>query len=409
MGITKETRLATMKTKSSLIPLYVLIIALVALGTGFSDSILSNYFNDAYGITAQQRGFIEIPRETPGILASFAIASLAFLGDIRITVIAHLLACAGILTLGLTTPEFYMMTAVLFVYSLGTHIYLPLTDTIAMSICKDGDIGAAMGRFKAVTTACALVAAVIVFVGFRLDWLSFQRAVKLPFVFAAGFYFLAAMLSLVLLKRAKELHRKVERPKLKFNKKYKFYYILAIMNGVQKQIVLVYAPWVIIEILKRGADTTAILLMISSVCGIFFLPFLGKCIDRFGIKNMLYADALSFIGVYLAFAFVVYQLYTGQASITGFACYATFMVFIFDRMSSQMSIIRTIYLKRIAIDPSDILPTMSLGITMDHVVAITCSYFSGMIWMTFGPHVVFILAASLSLINLAVAKLVKLE
>lgn len=161
--------------------------------------------------------------------------------------------------------------------------------------------------------------------------------------------------------------------------------------------------------LGKGADTTAVLLMISSVCGIFFMPFLGRCIDKFGIRNMLYADGLSFIGVYVSFAFVVYNMYVGNFSTTGLAAIFTYLVFVIDRMSSQMGIIRTVYLKNIALDPQDILPTISFGITLDHVVAITCAYLCGLIWTYFGPHIIFILAASFSIVNLVVAKNVVLK
>ena len=395
--------------RANLVPLYTVIICLVALANGFSDVLLSNFFSDAYSITAEQRGFIEIPREIPGILAAFAIASLSRLGDIRISVIAQLLSFIGILTLGLTTPQFYVMTAILFVFSMGQHMFMPLTDTIAMSISGEKNIGTTLGKFKGISTAFSLIAALLVLVGFRTGFFSFKTQIKSIFVIAALLFLSAAVLMAVLAKKANTLNRIPDRPKLFLKKKYKYYYILSVMQGVQKQVVLVYAPWVIIELLGRGADTTAMLLIISSVCGMFFMPFLGRCIDRFGLKKMLYADAISFIVVYLAFAFIVYHLYVGNFATTGLAAIATFCVFIFDRMSSQMGIVRTVYLKRIADDPADVLPTISLGITLDHIVAISCAYISGIIWMTYGPHIIFIMAASLSLVNLAVARLVTVE
>ncbi len=400
----------TNKTKiNSLVSIYIVVIVLIALGVGFSESVFSNYFKETYDITAEQRGFIEIPREIPGVISIFVIASLASLGDLRITMISQLTSFIGIMVLGFTTPEFYTMTFFVFVYSLGQHVYLPLVDSIAMSITTSENMGTSLGKFKGITTGASLLSAIVVFIGFRVGFFSFSGKVKWIFVLA-GILFLSAALALNLLyQKAKEQNRVPEKPKLVVKKKYKYYYILAIMNGVQKQIVLVYSPWVIIEILGKGTDTTAILLIISSLCGIFFMPFIGRCIDKFGIKKMLYADALSFILVYVSFAFIVFNLHNGTFSTTGIACYITFLVFIFDRMSWQMGIIRTMYLKNIVDDKSDILPTISFGVAVDHVVAITCSYLSGMIWVSFGPHVIFILAASFSLINLAVAKLVKIN
>ncbi len=392
-----------------LIVLYILVISLVALAMGFSDAIFSNYFNDAYHISAQQRGFIEIPRETPGILAMFVIAILSRFGDIKIACISQLLCCIAITLMGISTPHFYVMCILLFFFSMGQHIFMPLTDSIAMSIVDPSKVGRALGKFKGIMTFFSLIAASIVWLGFNQGFFSFTTSIKWVFIAAAILYCIASFLLAVLANKAKALKRTTVRPKLIFKKKYTNYYILAIMNGVQKQIVLVYAPWVIIEILQKGADTTALLLIISSICGIIFMPFLGYCIDHFGVKKMLYADALSFILVYLSFAFIVYHLYVGNFSITGWAAIATFVIFIIDRMSSQMGIIRSVYLKSIVKEDSDILPTISLGITLDHIVAIICSYASGMIWMVYGPHYIFILAALLSLVNLFVAKRVNVN
>ena len=46
---------------------------------------------------------------------------------------------------------------------------------------------------------------------------------------------------------------------LVFKKEYTLYYILAVLTGVHRQIMVVYGPWVLIEILLREADTLALL------------------------------------------------------------------------------------------------------------------------------------------------------
>lgn len=77
-------------------------------------------------------------------------------------------------------------------------------------------------------------------------------------------------------------------------------------------------------------------------------------------------------------------------------------------MSTQMGIIRTVYLRTIAVDPRDVTPTLSLGMSMDHVVSIVCAYSGGIVWTLWGPQYIFYLASALSLVNLYVAIRVKL-
>ena len=86
-----------------------------------------------------------------------------------------------------------------------------------------------------------------------------------------------------------------------------------------------------------------------------------------------------------------------------------YILFIFDRMSTQMSIVRTVYLKTIAIVPEDITPTLSLGISMDHVMSICFAMLGGVIWYNYGPQYIFFLVAGLSFINLYVAVKLKVD
>ncbi len=389
---------------------YIAAISTVAFAAGLSDVILANFFKDAYNVTTMERAFIEFPRETPGILAIFAISILSRLGDIKIAMISQLIAMIGIVILAVTTPSFYMMTAVLFVFSMGVHMLMPLQDNIAMEIVSSdsgNDVGSSLGKVKGISTAFSLLASLVVFFGFQKGIFQLEQEIRWIFIIAGIFFFISVIFLGCVLKRVKP--GKLVKPKFLIRKEYRFYYILSIMNGVQKQVFLVFAPWVIIEILGQGAGTISMLLLVSSVCGMFFLPFLGRCLDRFGIRAMFYADALSFIFVYLAFAFMTYNIVAGNFSKVGWAMYITFIIFVVDRMSSQMGFIRSVYLNRIAKDKSEIVPTISLGISLDHVVSIGCSFVSGLIWTNFGAHYIFIMAASFSLVNLVVAKIIPLE
>jgi hypothetical protein len=59
--------------------------------------------------------------------------------------------------------------------------------------------------------------------------------------------------------------------------------------------------------------------------------------------------------------------------------------------------------------PEDITPTLSLGISMDHVMSITFAMLGGLIWYNYGPQYIFFLVAVLSFVNLYVAVKLKVE
>ena len=385
------------------IRLYLVILALSAVALGLSDGVFANYFKDAYGIGALERGLIEFPRELPGVLCIVLVSVLGFLGDIRLAIIAQILSAIGITILGLCTPEFSVMLLFLFINSLGMHLFFPLQDSIAMSIIGDEAIGKQMGTFKGVSTAFTMIASVFVFIGFRTGFFSFKTTVKPIFIISGILFVMLAGLLAMMYQLGKESPKKDKKLKLIFRKEYKYYYILAIMNGVQKQIMVVFGPWVLIDLLGQQADTLAIISIIGSFLGIFFIPTLGKWIDHYGVRKMLFLDALSFIGVYAVYGLISGGLTSGILPKAGLSVGLIMAVLIIDKMSMQMGIIRTVYLRSVAFSKEEMTQTLSLGISMDHIVSIICASIGGLIWDRMGAQYIFFFAAALSLVNLYVA------
>lgn len=390
------------------IKVYILVLALTAFGLGFSNDIISNYFKDAYQVSAFQRGIIEIPREMPGVLAVLIISFLSMFSDIRIGMLAQFLSLAGMLVLGLFTPAFGLMLLFIFINSVGMHLFFPLQDSIGLALIRGGRTGRWMGRFKGIYTAFQMGAAIVVFLGFRFGLFSFETQQKWPFLLAG----LSALLVLLLLGYLQRLVHlpgaKAVKNHLVLRRDYRYYYILTVMYGVQKQIMMVYGPWVLIDLLSKKADTIAMLSICGGAIGIGFIPALGRWMDRFGIKAMLYADALSFIAVYILYGIFAAGYAEGWLARSGWAVLPAYLIFILDRMSTQVGLVRTVYLQAIAVKPSEITPSLSIGQSLDHIVSIVCATLGGVIWGAWGPQYIFFLAAALSLVNLYVAYRVKL-
>ena len=127
--------------------LFLMIVAASALGFGLTGGVLSNYFKEVYSTTAFQRGLIEFPRETPGVLIILVIAFLSGFSDIRLAMVAQAFAMIGIITLGIFTPPFAIMLFLIFINSMGHHLNMPVQDSLGMSLIKDNkEIGRASWR-----------------------------------------------------------------------------------------------------------------------------------------------------------------------------------------------------------------------------------------------------------------------
>lgn len=386
--------------------LYVLALACLAIGSGLSFSIFTNYFKEVFDVGADVRGILELPREAPGMLMVVIFSLLAFMHDIKIMILALFLMLGSILYLGLFSPTYYIMIALLFVGSLGQHLTFATTAPIDLSLSRKDNVGRDVGFFRGIFTGSTMVGALIVIIGFKTNLFSFQSDLIVPFLIAAILFGISISLFIALNKIHKyEIKRKAGS--FVVRKEYKLYYLLVILHGVQKQILVVYGPWVLVELLNSGADAIAFIALISGFIGIFFIQFMGYLIDKLGIKKALYIDALSFVFVYLTYGLLVYGIVSGALPKSSLVIVLAYTIVIIDRMSGQMGVVRTVYLKKILVEENDLQSTISLGMTLDHIVSISSAIAAGYIWVNFGPHFVFFIAAGFSLLNILVAYLVK--
>ncbi len=68
---------------------------------------------------------------------------------------------------------------------------------------------------------------------------------------------------------------------------------------------------------------------------------------------------------------------------------------------------RATYLNKIVEKKSDLTPTLSMGVSVDHAVSMTMPFFAGLLWEAAGYQYVFLLAAGLALVNLGAAAYIK--
>ncbi len=383
--------------------LFFILVMAAAMGNGLSDAIYGNYFKEAYQVTTAQRGFIEFPRELPGMLCALVMGSLAMLGDLKASLIAQVLAFGGLTALGLMTPSFGVMLVFLFINSMGMHLFMPLQDSVGMALAEPNQVGRRMGQYASARTAVGFVAGVIVFFGFRSGVFSFVTPVKSVFLLGSASFLIAIIASVLLIRHTKR--QPVARPRFRllFRKQYKLFYLLTVLYGVQKQIAYVFGSWVVIELLRKGADVMSLLIIASSFFGILFTRYVGRWMDAFGVKRMMLANALSFILVYSLYGFVVWGITSRVLPEGGWPVMVVYSLFVLDRLSMQLGIVKSIYLRSIAVNDDEVTAALSTGISLDHIVAIIAAQLSAAVWVYWGAQWVFFIAAFLSLGNLFVA------
>ena len=402
--------MTTKTNDQKILKFFFIIMALNGLALGLSDSLFSVYFSESYMIDAFQRGLIEIPRETPGIFIVLIISVLSFWGNLKLAIFANILSAVSILILGIFTPltmPFNIMLIFLFINSVGMHMFMPVGDSLTLSVASKGSLGSIMGKFRGTGTAFGMIAAILVFFGFRFNVFSFapDAPIRWPFIIS-GAAFIGVIIMLCLVKRIGKDLSKTSKTKFIIRKEYTLFYIIAMLFGVRKQIMFVFGPWVLIELLGFGADTLAILSIVGAAIGIFFIPAVGKWIDKFGTGKVMAFEAAAFIVVFTAYGILSAGLAPGGfiANVTALILFFVFALKTLDIMSIQFGLVRSVYLRTIALHEDEVAPTLALGMSLDHILTIVSAVFCGWLWTTFGPMYVFFFAALLAVGNMIVAR-----
>ena len=196
---------------------------------------------------------------------------------------------------------------------------------------------------------------------------------------------------------------KTKKMKFVFRKKYSLYYCLSIVNGARKQIFLTFAPWVLIQVYHLDPPTFAVLGLIVDLVSIFTRSIVGNAIDIKGERFVLSLEAIVLVVICLGYSFASDVAPTGIAVIIIAGCY------IVDNSLSVVETARSTYVKKIAISPEDVTPTLSAGTSFDHVIAMSIPFLGGILWATVGYKYVFIFAAFIACLNLFLSLKIKIE
>lgn len=369
---------------------FILVGAFLGINTGLYEPTFNNYLNDTFRVSAVVRGGLEFPRELPGMLVALVSGLLFFLPDTRMGSFSLGLTALGLIGLAYFSPAFGFMAFWMVVNSLGTHLYMPLSTSIGVTLSEQGAVGRRLGQLQGISTAAMVLGSMVVWAGFSYFHLSYRAVFTIAAVCAA--------VAAVLLLKIPPRPRRSAKVRFVFKRRYSLFYLLNVLFGARKQVFLTFGPWVLIKIFHQTPAAFAALSMTGSIAGIVFKPMLGRAVDRFGERFIITLESLLLVLVCLGYGFSEGLLAGNAALYLVFACY------IMDQLLYAVNMARATYLHKIVDVPDDLTPTLSMGISLDHVVSMLIPIAGGVIWSLFGYQYVFLGAALIALFNLVAAR-----
>ena len=375
--------------------IFLVISVLIGMVSAVESTSLANRLYDDFDFSVMQRALLEAPREMPGIISVAIIGMLNALGDIRIAAVANIFGAVGMICFGRVPNDYHFAIIIMFLvfYSIGFHLYLPLSSTIAMTFAKGENFGKRLGQVQGLGSFSIIVSSALLFFLYKFLKVSYST------VFTIGG---VAMLSagILFLVLASHSERVVSEKVFVFRKEYRMYYVLATINGARKQISYTFAPWLLITVFGQPVTVITALFFVVCVINVFFKPWFGGMIDGKGERYALKFEAVVMFAACLGFAFAKSVFSPGAALFVAGACY------VIDKLMESANMARATYVKRISKSPSDVARTISMGQSMDHVVSFSIPVIAGYAWYAGGAAgyvYVFIGGMVISVINFIVA------
>jgi len=354
--------------------------------SGIFMATLNNYLAEVHQLGAEARGWLELPRELPGFFIMFVSGMLlTVMRETQMAAVAMLFTAAGALGLGFLTPNTTLLVVFVIIWSLGDHIIFAVEGPIGLKLADGGREGRRLGQLGGARNLGTILGVGAVFILAKTfgDRFGLFYAVAGVSALAAGVFYLRLTVGC----------SDGRSRRLVFKKKYGLFYAISALFGIRKQIFLAFGAWVLVEIHDVPVATIALLYFIASTLGVVLRPLLGDVIDWLGERLVLSVDELLLLAICLTYAFAT-DIFPAP-----FGLWALYAAYVFDSVLFALRVARTTYLKKIADDPADITPTISMGITIDHAVAMSLPILSGYLWEAYGFRTVFLLAGSIALIG----------
>lgn len=364
--------------------LYLSAVFCMAIAVGIQDSIFNNFLADTFHLSADARGWLEFPREFPGLMVVVMAGVLCMLPVTRVGMVGALGLCGGLVGLGLFGMEFIPMLGMMLLASAGMHLLQPVGASVILALSNENNRGRRMGLASAVGT-------VGVVIGTGSVWLFLDK--ERP-VYPNAFFIAAVIAALgaffYMLMNVPHLHQ--PRSRMVFKKEFRLYYALEFLFGARKQVFITFGPWVLIKVYGLPASSIAGLMMLAALIGIVFKPLAGIVIDWLGERFVMVGDGIALCLVCLGYGYAKHL--TGDADtarIIACAC------FVFDDLLFALGNARSVYLSRLTSSHQELNASLAMGVSINHIASMSIPAVAGALWVGFGYERVFLAAAVFAL------------
>jgi hypothetical protein len=343
---------------------FIAVTFLFGFGFAIYGGVFQNFLRDVLNAHALDLGRLESLREIPGLCAALMAGTLVALAESRIAAAGLAIGAVGIAASGWmhTMPPLIMITVF---WSIGFHLWTTMQNAITLALAKGREGGRHLGRMSGIgalaTIAGLGLATLLSFLLPKGDYLP-------HFVLAGAAIFAAGMICATLSHHAAG----GQRQRIVFRREYGLFYLLTFLEGCRRQIFSIFATFALILVYNQSVEKMLILQFVNAILITITAPAMGKLMDRRGEKEPLTWYAIGLIVVFVGYAITR-------------SVQALYALYLIDNILFSFGVGFTTYLHRI-VRKGDLTPSLAMGVTMNHVAAVTVPFFGALLWKASGNY-----------------------
>lgn len=371
-------------------PIFLLFVMAAAMPIAFSTwyALLNNFVVEVASFDGADIGLLHTIREIPGFFAVGVIFVIIFMRE-------QVLGLVSLVLLGTATaftawfPQMGGILALTMLSSIGFHYYETVNQSLQLQWIPKHRAPQLLGWLLAMGSAASLVAFGVIVVTW--DWLNLSF--NFAYMVSGGITVGIAIFCILFYPQFQS--PTPQHKSLIFRKRYWLYYALQFMAGARRQIFMVFAGFMMVERFGFHVHELTSLYLANLLLNMLLGPLFGKAVGYFGERNTLILEYFGLALVFLAYGGV--YLFSWGAIIAS-------ALFVIDHLFFSFAFALKTYFQKIA-DPADIAPTAAVAFTINHIAAVGLPLVMGLVWLA-SPSLVFVMAAIMSVISLALAFLI---
>lgn len=351
-------------------------------------AVASNFVIEVVGFDGSDQGWMHTVREIPGFLAFLAVF-------IFILIREQTFGILSLLTLGLgsaITAEFPTLQGVLvvtFLSSLGFHYYETVAQSLQLQWLPKDKAPKMLGWIVSAGAFGALTA----YGGIVMTWETLGLDYRHVYWASGGVT--AALAVFCWFAYPQFRSPTAQRHEIVLKKRYWLYYALVFMGGARRQIFVVFAAFMMVELYGFKLHHVAGLMLANHISTMIFSPIVGRMISNFGERLVLQIEYVGLFLVFIAYAGLYWFGWPWEVAAA---------LYIIDHILFAAAFAQKTYFQKIA-DPEDQAPTAAVAFTINHIAAVFLPAALGYLWLV-SPDSVYSLAAAMALVSLTLSFMV---